>query len=867
MVLFSKLANSSFVSEYDNFENRKGFTMTLADLRDGEKAVIVKVKGRGAFRKRITEMGFVKGKEISVVKNAPLRDPIEYQILDYQVSLRRSEAGLIEIEKRNIDLAGGIEFKGVLDFNKVTLKKESYSKTVDVALIGNPNCGKTSLFNCASGAKERVGNYAGVTVDSKQGRVKKFGYTFNVTDLPGTYSLSAYSHEELFVRKHLFDKSPDVVINVVDASNLERNLYLTTQLIDMDIKVIIALNMYDELELKGDVLDHIKLGKLLGIPIIPTVGSKGKGLDELFQKVIDVYEDNDTTQRHIHINYGEELEKSINRIQDALWKNKSLTDRFSSRFFAVKLLEKDEEIENYVSALDNGKDVKGVVWKEIVRLENLHTENSETLVADAKYGFVAGALYGNFKQKKRNKAIKTLTDKIDFILTHKHLGFPAFIFFMWLMFQATFTLGSYPMDWIDGLVGLISDFVSATMPNGMLKDLLVDGIIGGVGGVIIFLPNIVILFLFISFMEDTGYMSRAAFITDRVMHLIGLHGKSFIPLVMGFGCNVPAVMATRTLENKNDRLLTMMILPFMSCSARLPVYILIAGAIFPSIAGNIIFSIYLTGIVLSVLIALVLKKLLFNSKDVPFVMELPPYRIPTLKATLLHMWSKSSQYLAKMGGIILVASIIIWALGYFPREVDYTKNYDAEIALAETSFQTQKKQLELADKNNPSIEALEQQKDEYIAHLEVMKEGERQEQSYIGRMGKAIEPVLEPLGFDWKMGVSLLTGIAAKEIVVSSMGVLYQAEAEADENSEPLKDKLKDQRFQTGEKAGQTVFTPLVAYSFMLFILIYMPCIAVIAAIKKEAGNWKWALFMIFYPTVLAYLVSLVAYQVGSLFV
>jgi len=841
--------------------------MTLDELKDGESALITKVKGRGAFRKRILEMGFVKGKEIHVVKNAPLKDPIEYKILDYEVSLRRSEAGLIEIEKDQSFLRKPSVFNGVLDFEKEVLKTDTSAKRIDVALVGNPNCGKTTLFNYASGAKERVGNYAGVTVDSKKATLKKNGYRFNITDLPGTYSLSAFSHEELYVREHIFNTFPDVIVNVVDASNLERNLFLTTQLIDLDVKVIIALNMYDELEERGDVLEYVKLGKLLGIPIVPTVSSKGKGIDELFQKVIDVYEDKDPVVRHIHINYGTELEKSINRIQDVLWTNKSFTDKFSSRFFAIKLLEKDSEIEKYVQTLENSHAVAEVVNKEISRIENMHLESSDTLITDAKFGFVAGALYGNFKQKKRNTIFKTITSKIDNYLTHKYWGLPIFVFFMWLMFQATFTLGSYPMDWIDAGVGMFSDFVSNIMPDGMLKDLIVDGIIGGVGGVVIFLPNIIILFLFISFMEDTGYMARAAFITDKVMHLIGLHGKSFIPLVMGFGCNVPAVMATRTLESKNDRMLTMMILPFMSCSARLPVYILIAGTIFPSIAGNIIFSIYIIGILLSVLVALLFKKTIFNAKDVPFVMELPPYRIPTLKAIFLHMWHKASQYLKKMGGVILIASIIIWALGYFPQNIEYSEDYDSQITLAELSFEKEKSLLELKGAEEDDLIELEDQKNGLISHLEVMREGERQEKSYIGRMGKFIEPAIEPLGFDWKMGVSILTGIAAKEIVVSSMGVLYQADPEADELSEPLKNKLKSQTYQYGEKAGQPVFTPLTAYSFMLFILIYVPCIAVIAAIKKEAGNWKWALFVILYPTALAYLLSLAVYQVGSLFV
>ncbi|MDX9696608.1 MAG: ferrous iron transport protein B [Bacteroidales bacterium] len=817
--------------------------MKLSLLKDNEEGIITKVKGRGAFRKRITEMGFVKGQKVMVIKNAPLKDPVEYHIMGYDVSLRRSEASLIEVitveEAKNNEI---IPFNGVItdDVLKKTAHKKGFE--VQVALVGNPNSGKTTLFNYASRSKEHVGNYSGVTVDSKTAQFKQDDYTFNLTDLPGTYSLSAYSPEELFVRKYLLKEMPDVVINVVDASNLERNLYLTSQLIDLDIKVVIALNMYDELRQKGDEFDFVSLGKMVGIPIIPTIGSKGFGIKDLFKKVAEVYEDKDPNVRHVHINYGKDVEQSIRNIQDIIWENKTFTDTVSSRFYAIKLLEKDTSARRALALQDNYEKIFNTAEKEIKKLESLLQEDSETIITDAKYGFIAGALKETYKGNIHSRRKKT--DKIDYFLTHKYLGFPIFIFFMWFMFQATFSLGQYPMDWIDQLVLLFGDFIQNIMPNGAFKDLIINGVIGGVGGVIVFLPNILLLFFFISLMEDTGYMARTAFIMDRIMHKIGLHGRSFIPLVMGFGCNVPAIMATRTIENRHNRILTMLINPFMSCSARLPVYVLIISAFFPSHPGTVLFSIYAIGIIVAALVAILFKKLIFKSDEVPFVMELPPYRIPTLRNTLRHMWHKGAQYLQKMGGVILVASIIIWALGYYPKNANYSQNYDQKIALIE---------------QNKDISPIEIAKS--IDSLLLIKNSEKQAQSYIGQIGKFIEPVMKPLGFDWKMSVSLLSGVAAKEIVVSTMGVLYQAD-QNDNTTENLSMRLQSETDETGEKS----FTPLIAFGFLMFILLYFPCIASIAAIKKESGHWKWALFTVFYTTFLAWFVALLVYQVGSLF-
>jgi len=820
----------------------------LSEIETGSEAYITKVLGHGAFRKRITEMGFVKGKKVKVVKNAPLMDPVEYEILGYNVSLRRSEAQLIEVvSAAHYQKHDDTNFNGVIDEEKLKRSVLKKGKTINVALVGNPNCGKTTLFNFASGSHERVGNYSGVTVDAKEAKVKKHDYTFRLFDLPGTYSITEYSPEELYVRRHITDKHPDIVINVVDASNLERNLFLTTQLIDMNIKVVIALNMYDELEKKRVKFDYKALGEMLGIPIIPTIAPKGKGISELFSKLIDVYEDRDPIVRHIHINYGEIIEKHIRNIQTEIWKNPKIRDKFSSRFVAIKLLETDKTMLRDLEEFENYEDVKRVAAHEVVQLEGTMNEKSETILTDAKYGFIDGALKETYREGKPDK--RKAKREYDDILTHRFLGFPIFIFFMWAMFQATFTLGSFPMAWIDAGVGWFSAWVQAAMPEGALRDLLVNGIIGGVGGVIVFLPNILILFFFISLMEDTGYMARASFIMDKLMHKIGLHGKSFIPLVMGFGCNVPAIMATRTLENKKDRILTMMITPFMSCSARLPVYVLIISAVFPQNQGLVLFGIYMTGILLAIVTALILKKVAFAKKDVPFVMELPPYRRPTLKNSAKHMWYKGREYLNKMGNVILIASVLIWALGYFPVNIYYSKDYKAEI---------QKVQ------QNSSLSAEQKQQKLDVLNIDLL--AEKQEKSYIGQLGKAIVPVIEPLGFDWKMGVSIITGLAAKEVVVSTMGVLYHSQGNTVNDTETLKNRIKEQKHNSGTLKGRDVFSPLASISFMLFVLIYFPCVAVIAAIRKEA-NWRWAVFTMVYTTGLAWLLAFAVFQIGSLFI
>jgi ferrous iron transport protein B len=820
----------------------------LADLPTGSRGVIVHVLGQGAFRKRISEMGFVKGQLVKVIKNAPLKDPVEYEIMGYKVSLRRSEADLIEVvspsKAKDMVLA---KYEGTIDELRMKYSGEKKGKVISVALVGNPNCGKTTLFNYASGSKERVGNYAGVTIDAKEAKFKQGNYEFLISDLPGTYSITEYSPEELYVRNHIAEKRPDVVVNVVDASNLERNLFLTTQLIDMNIKVVIALNMYDELEEKSAKLDFNHLGEMMGIPMVPTVASKGKGLKELFDRIIMVYEERDPIVRHIHINYGQEIEKSIRAIQLQLKKEDQVKHSYSTRFLAIKLLEEDKHTLSLLKGHLIFEAVKKTSDHETGRLEQLFKDQSETLIADAKYGFIAGALketYRNGPQVRRDQS-----REIDKVLTHKFWGFPIFILFIWITFQATFTLGSYPMTWLGDGIGWLGEALRTNMPAGALRDLVVDGIIGGVGGVIVFLPNILILFFFISLMEDSGYMSRSAFIMDKLMHKMGLHGKSFIPLIMGFGCNVPAVMATRTLDNRSDRLLTMLIIPFMSCSARLPVYVLLISAFFVSYQGAVLFLIYSIGILLAVLMGLFFKKTLFAKKEVPFVMELPPYRMPTLRNTVVHMWHKGSQYLNKMGTVILFASILIWAMGYYPRKVDYSKDYQSMLSQVQ------------ADNT-----ITQEQKTAQTEQIQLSKEDERQEKSYIGMTGHFIEPAIKPLGFDWKIGMSIITGMAAKEIVVSSMGVLYQASMNAVENSKSLKEKLQEQKYTYGSKIGQKVFSPLVAFALMVFVLIYFPCVAVVAAIKKEA-NWGWAIFTMVYTTGIAWVAAFCIFQIGSMFI
>jgi ferrous iron transport protein B len=838
--------------------------MNLKELEVGDRAVITKVKGRGAFRKRIMEMGFVAGQSVESIKKAPMSDPVEYRIMGYDVSLRNSEAELIEIiNGTQARLVEPEKFNGVTDMAELQKTADTHSKTINIALVGNPNCGKTTIFNFASGSQERVGNYCGVTVDAKTATFRLDGYTFNIVDLPGTYSISAYSPEELYVRDYILTNIPDVVVNVIDSSNLQRNLYLTTQLIDMDIKVVAALNMFDELEEKGDAFDHILFGKMTGIPFVPTIGSKGKGIKEMFRKIIDVFEDKDPEQRHVHINYGTALERSVKKLQDTVWQScsKSLLDRVSSRFIAIKLLEKDKAIDDLICNCTGYKAVSEMTKQEIRAIEEGFKDDSEAIMTDQRYGFIQGALRETYKENIVVKDKKS--DKIDRILTHKYLGIPIFLGFMWMSFYFTFELGSYPMGWLVSLVDFISVNLRLALPDGILRDFLADGVIGGMGGVVVFLPNIVLLYFFISLMEDTGYLSRAVFIMDKAMHRIGLHGKSFIPLLMGFGCNVPAILSSRIIESRRDRMITILINPFMSCSARLTVYVLMISAFFVSYQSLVLFSLYLIGILLAIASAWLFRKTLFKVQEIPFVMELPPYRFPTWRTIIKHMWFRASQYLKKVGGVILVASVIIWTLGYFPRNVEYSKDYSAAENTARKKYASEV----LTEQNLLKIRQYEENLKIALEDINLEKESEHQEKSFIGMIGNLFQPVMSPLGFDWKMTVALIAGVSAKEVVVGTMGVLFQADNADGENQSSLISKLQEQRYKSGPKEGQLVFSPLVAYSFMLFILIYFPCISVIAAIRKESGSWKWAMFSVGYTTFLAWFISFIVFQVGSLLI
>ena len=808
--------------------------MRLSELKTGERGVIVKVLGHGGFRKRIVEMGFIRGKMVTVLLNAPLQDPVKYKIMGYEISLRHSEAAMIEVvsadearrleeeEARKLGLAGVSETAAGDDarltdeqLHEAAVKK---SRTINVALVGNPNCGKTSLFNFASGAHERVGNYSGVTVDAKEGHAEFDGYQFNLVDLPGTYSLSAYSPEELYVRKQIIESTPDVIINVIDASNIERNLYLTTQLVDMNIKIVGALNMFDEFEQRGDKLDYDKLGELFGFPMIPTVFKTGRGVDELFRTVIDIYEGRPVPGksgvRHVHLNHGKYIEQAIDAVKAEIQKNEQIRYKYSTRFLSIKLLEKDAKVEDIAKSLPNGGDIIAARDKAADYIMRETKEDSETAIMNAKYGIIHGALHEAGCEEGTKTDTYQTTHIIDSVITNRYVGFPLFFLFLYIMFEVTFTLGQYPMDWIEAGVAALGDLTKSTLPDGPLKAMLADGVIAGVGSVIVFLPQILILYAFISFMEDSGYMARAAFIMDKLMHKMGLHGKSFIPLIMGFGCNVPAVMATRTIESRRSRLVTILVLPLMSCSARLPIYIMITGTFFAAKYQSLVMlSLYAIGIILAVLMSRLFSSRILKGDDTPFVMELPPYRFPTAKAMARHTWEKGRQYLKKMGGIILVASVIVWALGYFP-------------------------------------------------HDDSLGQQVQQEQSYIGRIGKAIEPAFRAQGFDWKLDVSLIAGVGAKEIVASTMGVLYaDDETVADDTSDsPEKYDVLRQKMQADG------ITPLTAFSYLLFVLIYFPCIATIAAIKGETGSWRWAAFAAVYTTVLAWLVSAAVYQVGSLF-
>ena len=796
--------------------------MRLSELPTGSTGVIIKILGHGAFRKRMIEMGFVKGREIKVLMAAPLRDPVKYEIMGYEVSLRRVEAELVEVETvEESQSARTLHTNTVSDCEAAPSQhREDRRKVINVALIGNPNCGKTSLFNIASGSREHVGNYSGVTVDAKKGSFRHGGYRFEIVDLPGTYSLAAYSPEELYVRRYLRDETPDVIVNVVDGSNIERNLYLTTELIDMDCSMVIALNMYDELQREGVSLDYKTLGEMIGVPIVPTAAKTGMGVDNLFDTIIKVYEGTDVTVRHVHVSLGSDIENALSEIKDALKGHPTVGRHFSPRYLAIKFLEKDAEVQHHILEMPDAGQLIGLRDKKLAEFGRLHPSTDITAaIADEKYGFIAGALAETMTKNEETDR-NSSTHIIDTIVTNKLFGFPIFIAIMLFIFWATFYIGAYPMEWIESLVGWIGGVAREYLPDGWVKDLVADGIIGGVGGVIVFLPNILILYLCISFMEDSGYMARAAFIMDKVMHRLGLHGKSFIPLVMGFGCTVPAIMASRSIESRSSRLITILINPFVSCSARLPIYVLLIGTFFPAHATLVFLGLYIFGILVAALTARLLRRFHFGEDETPFVMELPPYRIPTLKATMRHMWGKGEQYLKKMGGIILVASMVVWALNYFPR-------HDSELS-------------------------------NHAAHDD--SEIDFSRDSYLQMIGKAVNPVMEPLGFHWRASVAAIAGVPAKEIVVSTLGVLYTGEEEAEGST------LSARLTEVNPVTGSPDFSSASALAFMVFVLLYCPCIATVTAIVKETGNPRYGLFTVLYNTAVAWVFAFVTFHIALLF-
>ncbi len=735
----------------------------------------------------------------------------------------------------------------------MTKRGSSDKKRIVAAIGGNPNSGKTTVFNELTGSRQKVGNWGGVTVEKKEGIVEYGGYTITFVDLPGTYSMTAYSLEEIIARNFIMDDKPDVVIDIIDAGNLERNLYLAVQLIEMGGKFIFVLNMADMAEKQGLVIDSEKLATLLGGPVVFTVGNRGKGIRQLLDEVIRVHEGTERKTRHLHVAYGNELEEEIQKVQKKVWRDKDLSSHFSTRWLSVKLLEDDQDVKKklkersqHFTAVSKQVDISRK------HLKMVYSDEPENLIVDQRYGFISGLLQECLLMKRLERV--DTSQRIDKVLTNRLIGIPILVFFIWLMFQVTYKVGAYPMGWIESAINFFCQGVSQVLPNSLFKSLLIDGIIGGVGGVAIFLPNILLLFFMISIFEDTGYMARAAFVMDRVMHLIGLHGKSFISMIMGFGCNVPAIMATRTLENKKDRLLTILINPLMSCSARLPVYVLVAGAFFGANAGNVIFSLYGLGVVLAILIGRLFRKTIFRGESEPFVMELPPYRIPTLKSVVIHMWERAFIFLKKMGTVILVGSIIIWFLSTFPLKKEYSVDYGRAVERVEERFDGEIRKLERSSENYADERArLSEEKLEALGEIERKKSREEVSQSFIGIIGHVIEPFFKPLGFSWREGVALITGFVAKEVVVSTLGVLYNAGREQEgELSLILRDR--------------SGLTPITAYAFLVFVLIYTPCLATLAAIRQETGTMKWTLFSVFYEITLAWVLAFVVVRAGRLF-
>lgn len=709
------------------------------------------------------------------------------------------------------------------------------AQKLTIALAGNPNSGKTTVFNDLTGARQHVGNYPGVTVEKKEGYLKYKGYDINVVDLPGTYSLTAYSIDEIVARDFVLEEKPDVVIDIIDASNLERNLYLATQFIELGVPLVLAFNMSDVAEKQGFNIDKNKLSELLGCPIVFTVATKKRGINELLDEAIKLVEGK-TTLTRTNISYGKETQEELARIEKILIKDKNLSQNYPSRWLAVKLLENDSEVIRKVKESPHSSEILAQVEKSAYHLQGILGDTPEAIIADNRYGFISGAC--SEAVKRTYELRHTTSDRIDEILINRIFGLPIFLGIMWLVFKFVFKLSEPLMGWVEAGQGWLGNFLGGMLPEGSaIQSLVVDGIIGGVGSVLVFVPIIFLLFLAMAVLEDSGYMARAAFIMDKLMHRIGLHGRSFIPMLLGFGCNLPAIMATRTIEDRKDRLVTILVNPFMSCGARLPVYTLFIGAFFRErIAGNVLFSLYFLGIVVAIIMAKIFRRFLFKGPSSPFVMELPPYRLPTFKGLLIHMWERGVVYLKKAGTIIFIGCIFVWFLSNFPWNPQYSRDYDTLIENAQGN-------------------------EEIVSQLENEKAYEKMEKSYAGRLGRAISPIFKPLGFDdWKVSVGLLGGFIAKEIVVGTLGALHSV-GEADEESRTLRQALQNETRPDGNK----MFNPLVAYALMVFVLLYIPCIATIAVIKRETNSWRWPAFTVFYTTAVAWIISFIVYQGGRL--
>jgi ferrous iron transport protein B len=720
-------------------------------------------------------------------------------------------------------------------------------KRLSIALAGNPNSGKTTIFNNITGTRQKVGNWPGVTVEKKEGSINKSGYDLKIIDLPGTYSLTPFSIEEIVARNFILDERPDVVIDIIDASNLERSLYLATQLREIDCKVLFALNMADVARTRGIKIDEKKLSELLAVPVVFTIGNKNKGIETLLKKAIELAESDDVIPKKRKVKYSKDIEDSISKIERFIENHAADSIPYNIRWTAIKLLEDDKIVKERVLEKTGkiGEDILREIDNQRNFLVDRFDDDPEIIMTDERYGFIAGIIMEALTTSTKQRV--DISRNVDLVLTNRFVGFPIFIFFIWAMFQLTFSLGAYPMDWINSGINLFSTLLAHVLPDNIFKDFLINGVIAGVGSVMVFLPNILILFFCIALFEDTGYMSRAAFLMDKIMHLIGLHGKSFIPMLMGFGCNVPAIMASRTLESEKDRTLTILITPFMSCSARLPVYIILAGAFFGAKAGTVIFGIYLLGIILSIITGRLFRSTLLRGADAPFVMELPPYRIPMIKSLLIHMWDRSKMFLKKMGGYILAGSVVVWTLTAFPHNISYSKNYDLEIEQVKINFQTE---IEATQESDKAL--LAQKRDVAVSELITEKKAEKAEKSFMGRIGKVVAPIFSPIGIDWRGSVALLTGFVAKEIVVSTMGILYAADER--EDSEALKNAL----LSSG-------MTPSAALAMMVFVLLYMPCIATLAAIRRETASLKWMIFSISYSTLLAWGMAFLVYQGGTM--